>query len=115
MRVVIRSRGLWVDKTVRDYPNRQLRLALGHVASRIGSVRVYFAVLNDPGGSNLGCRIVVPVPRAGRVVVTERHPDFYALVDRASRRAGNTVVRRLRRRRARRMRHGRKLLTVSAA
>jgi hypothetical protein len=115
MRVVIRSRGLWVDKTVRSDVKRRLRLALGPVASRVGSARVYLAALNTPGDRILGCRIVLSVSRVGRFVVTERHFDFDGLIDRASRRVTSAIRRRLWRRRVRRLRHGRSLVTVSAA
>lgn len=114
MRVVIRSRGLWVDKSMRSDVKRRLRHALGEMASRVGSVRIYLAVLNAPDGRNLGCRIVMTVKRVGRFVVTERHFDFDGLIDRASRRAASVVRRRLWRRRSRRLRHGRSLTTVSA-
>lgn len=115
MRVVIRSRGLWVDKSVRSDVKRRLQIALGPIAPRVGSARVYLAALKTPGDAILGCRIVLSVSGVGRVIVTERHSDFDVLIDRASHGAKDAVRRRLRRRRSRRLRHGRSLATVSAA
>jgi hypothetical protein len=115
MRVVIRSRGLWVDKSVRSDVKGRLRAALGKMASRVGSLRVYLVALNTPAGRIVGCRIVLSVARVGRIIVTGRHSDFDVLIDRASRRAANAVRRRLRRRQARRLRHGRRLTAVAAS
>jgi ribosome-associated translation inhibitor RaiA len=114
MHVVIRSRGLWVDNSVRSDVKERLRDAFGKLASRVGSVRVFLVALHIPAGGILGCRIVLSVTRVGRVIVTERNSDFDMLIDRASRGAANAVRRHLKRRRARR-RHGRSLATVAVS
>jgi ribosome-associated translation inhibitor RaiA len=113
MRIVIRARGLWVDKSLRAHVRDRLGVALGFTP-RISSARVYLAALKSPRG-DLGCRIVVKLTRSRRrLIVTGRHPDFFALVDRVTRHAGSAVRRHLERRKDRRRRHGRRLLTTAA-
>ncbi len=114
MKLEIRSRGLWVNEEKRAYIEDTLSFALAWFRRRIGNVTVYIADRKNPH-DDLRCRIVTRVPRYGSIVVNEKHPEFYTLVDRAAQRAGQAVQRHFERRQARRLRHGRRRVAAAAA
>ena len=70
MRLEIRSRGVEVSERLKDHVEERLRLALGRLARYVGEVWVYLRDVNGPrGGKDKLCRVVMEVPRNGRVVV----------------------------------------------
>jgi ribosome-associated translation inhibitor RaiA len=76
MRLEIRRRGVEVTERLREHIVERLRLALGRFARSVGEVRVYLRDVNGPrGGTDKVCRVVVEVPRDGRVVVTGAAAD----------------------------------------
>ncbi len=103
MRLEIRRRGVVVNEELRDYLRERLRLALGRFGRHIDLVRAYLRDENGPrGGLDKKCRLVVELPRRGRVVVTAAHADVRAAVAAAASRAGFAVKCRVQRWRARR-------------
>lgn len=112
MRIVIRSRGLHVDATMRAYLKQELHRIFDPVRRGISSIRLFFAALKDPD-RGMGCRIVVKLARSDRTVIaTATGPHFSALTDRVLRRAGTAVRRRLHRKYARRRRRNRRVLAA---
>lgn len=114
MRVEIRSRGLRLNDEMRVYIEDTLHDALHWFSRRIGEVEVYMADRKSPH-SGLRCRMVVNVPRAGRIVVSEEQPAFRPLIDRAAQRVAQAVQRHFERRAARRLRHGRRRVAAAEA
>jgi ribosomal subunit interface protein len=113
MKLEIRSRGLRMNEEMRAYIDDALAYSLGWFQRRIGEVTVYIADRKNPY-SGLRCHIVVRVPRSGRIVVSEEHPEFYTLVDRAAQRASYAAQRHFERRMTRRLRHGRRRIAAAA-
>lgn len=103
MRLEIRRRGVEVTEGLRAHVEERLRLALGRFAAYVGEVRVYLRDVNGPrGGTDKVCRVVVEVPRYGRVVVAGADADVFEAVARTASRARFAVRRRVKRRLARR-------------
>lgn len=103
MRLEIRQRGMKVTEELRVHVRGRLRLALGRFARSIAQVWVYLRDVNGPrGGLSKKCRIVVELPRRGRVVVTGLDTDIVATVTRTASRAKFAVRRHLKQRLARR-------------
>jgi putative sigma-54 modulation protein len=103
MRFEIRRRGLKVTEELRNYIKERLRLALTRFGRHIDLVRVYLRDVNGPrGGPGKKCRIVVGLPRRGRIVVTGADANISAAVTSAASRAGFAVKRHVKRRVARR-------------
>lgn len=103
MRLEIRRRGIRVTEELRNHVRERSRLALGRFARAIDRVWVYLRDVNGPGGS-LGkkCRIVVELPRHGRVVVTGMDTDIFTAVTHTANRARFALRRHIKRRLARR-------------
>ncbi len=103
MRLEMRRHGVKVTEELRTYLKERLRLALGRFARHIGLVRVYLRDVNGPrGGPGKKCRIVVELPRRGRVIVASANTAVSGAIARTAARAGFAVRRHVNRRRARR-------------
>jgi putative sigma-54 modulation protein len=99
----IRRRRLEVSEALRTHIECRVRTALGRFSRRVGRVRVYLRDVNGPrGGMDKQCRIVAHLPRFGRPVARGTGTDPYAVVARTAARLGRAVMRRLKRRTARR-------------
>lgn len=105
MRYEIRSRGVEVTDRLRAHVAERLRHALAHFGGQPPEVRVYLRDVNGPrGGLDKQCRVVVEMPRYGRVVLTGTDTDVYAAVTSTVSRARFAVRQRVKRRLARRRR-----------
>ncbi len=103
MRLEIRRRRMKVTEELRVHVRERLQLALARFARSIAQVWVYLRDVNGPrGGLNKKCRIVVELPRRGRVVVTGVDTDMFAAITRTASRAKFAVRRHLKQRLARR-------------
>jgi ribosome-associated translation inhibitor RaiA len=103
MRLEIRQRGMKVTEELRVHVRERLRLALGRFARSIAQVWVYLRDVNGPrGGLSKKCRIVVELPRRGRVVVTGVDTDIFAAITRTASRTKFAVRRNVKQRLARR-------------
>jgi len=107
MRLEIRRRGVEVTARLREYIVERLRLTLGRFTRAIGAIRVYLRAGNGARPADKLCRMVVELPRHGRVVVSGVDGAAPAAVTRAAIRAASSVQRRLNRKLAwRRRRRG---------
>lgn len=103
MRLEIRQRGMNITEELRVHVWDRLQLALGRFARAIDRVWVYLRDVNGPrGGLSKKCRIVVELPRRGRVIVTGMDTDIFAAITRTASRAKFAVRRRIKQRLARR-------------
>lgn len=103
MRLEIRQRGMKVTEELRVHVRERLQRALGRFARSINRVWVYLRDVSGPRGVlNKKCRIVVELPRRGRVVVTGLDTDIFAAITRTANRARFAVRRNVKQRLARR-------------
>jgi ribosome-associated translation inhibitor RaiA len=103
MRLEIRRRGMKATEELRVHVQERLQVALDRFARSIDQVWVYLRDVNGPrGGLSKKCRIVVELPRRGRVVVTGVDTDIFAAITRTASRAKFAVRRRSKQRLARR-------------
>jgi len=92
-----------------DFPNtaaltlharRRLGFGLTRHADRIARVTMRLGDENGPrGGPDKFCRLQVTLVDAPQVVIRDCGPDLYAVIDRASDRAGRAVAKQLERNR----------------
>lgn len=105
MRLQIRSRGIEITEEVRERVGERLEQVLGRFVRHVALVRVYLRDLNGPrGGVDKKCRIVVEMPRDGRVVVSGTDADVHVAIAETASRAAVAVKRHLKRRQTRRRR-----------
>lgn len=101
MHVEIQSQGFDLTGGLKDYTARRLAFGLGRSARHIVRVCVQLADINGPrGGIDKRCRIRVRLEPSREVVVEDTQSDMYTAIDRAAERAGRSVARSLRHRRA---------------
>lgn len=103
MRLEVHHKGVEVSPVLRAHITDRVRLAVRRFGRYVRAARVYLRDVNGPrGGADKECRIVVEVPRDGRVVVTGTAASAAASVTRTAGRAGHALGRHLKRRLARR-------------
>jgi len=96
MLINIHGHGFSVTRAIREYVDKRMRFALARIGHRLRRVDVRLSDLNGPrGGVDKRCLIEVRINRHPPVVVTDVQSDLYTSIDRASARAGRTVMRRL--------------------
>ncbi len=96
MLINIHGQGFSVTRAIREYVDKRIRFALARIGHRLRRVDVRLSDLNGPrGGVDKRCLIEVRINRHPPVIVTDVQSDLYASIDRASARAGRTVMRRL--------------------
>ena len=96
MLINIQSHGFLVTRAISEHVDKRIRFALARIGHRLKRVEVRLSDLNGPrGGIDKRCLIEVHVNRLPPVIVTDIQSDLYASINRASARAGRTVMRRL--------------------
>ena len=96
MLINVHGHGFSVTQSIREYVDNRICFALARISHRLRRVEVRLSDLNGPrGGIDKRCLIKVHINRIPPVVVTDVQSDLYASIDRASARAGRTVMRRL--------------------
>jgi ribosome-associated translation inhibitor RaiA len=98
MKFEVRRRGVEVNEELRARIEEGLSAALGRLAGRVGRARAY---LGGASGARKKCRVVVDLPRGGRVVVSGADARVLPLIKQTASRARSAVRRRLKRRLAR--------------
>jgi ribosomal subunit interface protein len=96
MLINIQGHGFSVTRAIREHVDKRIRFALARIGHRLRRVDVRLSDLNGPrGGVDKRCLIEVRLNRHAPVIVTDVQSDLYTSIDRASARAGRTVMRRL--------------------
>lgn len=96
MQVAIQCRGFALSKAIHEHVHKRLGFTLSRGAERIRRADVRLSDLNGPrGGVDKRCLIEVQLDGLPAVVVEDIQADLYTAIDRASGRAGRTVMRRL--------------------
>jgi len=100
MRIEIQARNFSMTRAMRAYIEQQLGIALSSCYRHVKSILVRLSDINGPrGGNDKRCHLEVNLPGQAVVVVEDTEPDLYVAINRATSRAGRTVMRQLRRRR----------------
>ena len=99
MQIEIQARNFSLTHAMRVYIERRLGFALSSCYRHVKRILVRLSDINGPrGGSDKRCQLEVMLP--GQTVVVENtEADLYVAINRATSRAGRTVMRQLRRRR----------------
>ena len=102
MRIEIQARKLSLSRKLRRQTETRIRAALTRFDERILRVSLWLSDVNGPkGGSDKNCQLQIVMPGKPDVVIDETRDNLYLAINRAIERAGQTVVRKLDRRRAR--------------
>lgn len=100
MQTDIQSKGFTLTDGLRDYLMKRLAYGLSHGDGHITRVTVRLSDINGPrGGADKRCFIEVKLKGTSAVVVEDTEADLYVAIDRATERAGRSMVRRLARQR----------------
>jgi len=100
MHIEIQARHFPATRAMRTYIERRAGFALGTCYRHIKRILVRLSDINGPrGGNDKRCQVEVILPGQPAVVIEDTEADLYVAIDRATSRAGRTVLRRLRRRR----------------
>ena len=84
---------------MRDHAERQLRFALSCCDDYIHRAVMRLSDINGPrGGSDKRCHLQVVLSGLPDVVIEDTEGDLYVAIDRATDRAGRTLVRKIDRR-----------------
>ncbi len=100
MQIEIEARNFPLTQALRSHAERRLLSALTCCGDRIRRVAVRLSDVNGPrGGADKRCRLQVVLAGLADVVVEDVEADLYVAIDRATDRAGRTLVRKIERRR----------------
>jgi len=100
MQIDIQVRQFSLTDALRSHAERRLRFALTCCDDHIQRVVMRLSDINGPrGGLDKRCQLRVVLAGLPDVVVEDTEDDLYFAIDRATDRAGRTVVRRLARQR----------------
>ena len=101
MQIDIAARDFPLTEALRLHAERRLRSALTCCGEHIGRVAMRVSDVNGPrGGAAKRCRLQVVLAGLPDVVVEDTQADLYVAIDRATDRAGRTLVRKIDRRQA---------------
>ena len=100
MKLVISTKNVNLDDTLRKHIEQRIYFAFSRFSPRISRVSVMAEDINGPrGGIDKRCRIVVKLERSGELTVEATDADMSAAVSAVADRVGRAVQRELERRR----------------
>ncbi len=106
MQINIQSRNFSLTDALRSHAERRLRFALTCCDNHIRRVVMRLSDINGPrGGADKRCHLQVVLAGLPDVVIEDTEADLYVAIDRATDRAGRTVVRKTKRQQTL-LRHG---------
>ena len=96
MQINIQARDFSLTDALRSHAERRLRFALGSCDDHIQRIAMRLSDINGPrGGADKRCHIQVVLKGLPDVVIEDIEADLYIAIDRATDRAGRTVVRKI--------------------
>ena len=99
MQIDIETSGFTLTPAMRSHAERRLRSALTRCGERIRKVAMQLSNVNGPrGGADKRCRLQVVLAGLPDVAVVDTQADLSVAIDRATDRAGRTLVRKIERR-----------------
>ncbi len=98
MQIAIQARDFSLTDTLRSHAERRLRFAMTCCNDDIQRIVMRLSNINGPrGNANKRCHLQVLLTGLPDVVVEDIEADLYLAIDRATDRAGRTVVRKINR------------------
>ncbi len=98
MQIDIQARNFSLTDALRNHAERRLRFALTCCDEHIQRVVMRLSDINGPrGGADKRCHLQVVLAGLPDVVIEDIEADLYVAIDRATDRAGRTLVRRIER------------------
>ena len=98
MQIDIQARNFSLTDALRSHTERRLRFVLNSGKDHIQRVVIRLSDINGPrGGADKRCHLQVVLSGLPCVVIEDTEIDLYDAIDRATERAGNTVVRKIER------------------
>ena len=99
MQIDIQARQFSLTDALRSHAERRLRFALTCCDDHIQRVAMRLSDINGPrGGADKRCYLQVVMAGLPDVVIEDTEADLYVAIDRATDRAGRTLVRKIDRR-----------------
>jgi ribosomal subunit interface protein len=96
MQIDIQARTFPLTDALRNYAERRLRFALTCCDDHIQRVVMRLSDINGPrGGADKRCHLQVVLSGLPDVVIEDTEADLYVAIDRATDRAGRTLVRKI--------------------
>jgi len=96
MKIDIQTRKFSLTDALENYTKRRLHSALTCSDNYIQRVVVRLSDINGPrGGTDKHCHLQVVLAGLPEVVIEDTETDMYVAIDRATDRAGRTVVRKI--------------------
>ncbi len=96
MQIDIQARNFSLTNAMRSHAERRLRFALTRCDDHIQRVAMRLSDINGPrGGADKRCHLQVVLTGLPNVVIEDIEVDLYVAIDRATDRAGRTVVRKI--------------------
>ena len=96
MQINIQARNFSLTKALRNHAERRLRVALTCCDDHIQRADMRLSDVNGPrGGADKRCHLQVVLAGLPDVVVEDTEADLYVAIDRATDRAGRSVVRKI--------------------
>jgi len=106
MQITIQARNFSLTRALRRHAERRLRFALTSFDHHIRRVIMRLSDINGPrGGADKRCHLQIMLAGLPDVVIEDTEADLYVAIDRATDRAGRTVVRKTERQQTL-LRHG---------
>lgn len=98
MQIDIQARDFPLTDALRNHAERRMRFGLTRCVERIQRVVMRLSDINGPrGGSDKRCRLQVVLTGLPDVVIEDTEADLYVAIDRATDRAGRTLLRKVER------------------
>ncbi|MFK5986021.1 MAG: HPF/RaiA family ribosome-associated protein [Pseudomonadota bacterium] len=96
MQISIRAHHFSLTDALRDYAERRLGFSMSCSSNHIQRVVMRLSDINGPrGGKDKCCRLQIVLDGLPDVVVEDIEMDLYTAIDRATDRAGRTVIRKI--------------------
>ena len=96
MRIDIQTKNFSMTDALHSHAERRMRFALTRGDDHIRRMVMRLSVINGPrGGAVMRCHLQVMMARLPDVLVEDIQADVYLAIDRATDRAGRTVVRKI--------------------
>lgn len=98
MQFDIQARNFSLTEALRQHAERRLRFTFTSCRNQIQRIVMRLSDINGPrGGEDKRCHLQITMDRLPDVIVEDTESDLYTAIDRASDRAGRTVMRKIER------------------
>ncbi len=98
MQIDIQARDFSLTDALRNHAERRLRFALTCCDGHIQKIIMRLSDINGPrGGKDKHCHLQTVLAGIPDVIIEDTETDMYVAIDRATDRAGRTVVRKIKR------------------